>query len=56
MKTVKEMLRKAEAEVSFIRPEEAKELLGRIDVLFLDVREPNEVAASGKVSGALTVP
>ena len=56
MKTVKEMLRKAEAEVAFIRPEEAKELLGRIDVLFLDVREPNEVAASGKVSGALTVP
>ena len=56
MKTVKEMLRKAEAEVSFIRPEEAKELLGRIDVLFLDVREPNEIAASGKVPGSLAVP
>ena len=56
MKTVKEMLRKAEAEVAFIRPEEAKELLGRTDMLFLDVREPNEVAASGKVSGALSVP
>lgn len=56
MKTVKTMLSKAEAEVSHIRPQEAKELLGKTDVLFLDVREPNEVAASGKVSGALSVP
>jgi rhodanese-related sulfurtransferase len=47
---------KAEAEVAFIRPEEAKELLARTDVLFLDVREPNEVAASGNVSGAQSVP
>ena len=56
MNTLKKMLSKADAEVSYIRPEEAKELLGRIVVLFLDVREPNEVAASGKVTGALSVP
>jgi hypothetical protein len=49
MKTVKEMLSKAEAEVPHIRPQEAKELLGTTDVLFLDVREPNEIAASGGV-------
>ena len=56
MKTVKEMLSKANAEVALIGPQEAKELLGRTDVLFLDVREPNEIAASGKVPGALAVP
>jgi rhodanese-related sulfurtransferase len=56
MKTVQAMLAEAEAEVPRISPEEAKGLLGRTDVLFLDVREPAEVAASGKVPGALAVP
>ena len=56
MKTVQTMLAEADAEVPRISPEEAKELLGRSDVLFLDVREPAEVAASGKVPGALAVP
>ena len=56
MKTVKAMLREADAEVPHITPQVAKELFGRPDVLFLDVRETNEVAASGKVSGALSVP
>jgi rhodanese-related sulfurtransferase len=56
MKTVQQMLAEAEAEVRRISPEEAKELVGRPDVLFLDVREPAEVAASGKVPGALAIP
>jgi rhodanese-related sulfurtransferase len=56
MKTVHAMLAEAEAKVPRISPNEAKRLLGRTDVLFLDVREPAEVAASGKVAGALTVP
>jgi rhodanese-related sulfurtransferase len=56
MKTVQAMLAEAEAEVPRISPDEAKGLLGRTDVLFLDVREPAEVAASGKVPGALAVP
>ncbi|MEO6946453.1 MAG: rhodanese-like domain-containing protein [Nitrobacter sp.] len=56
MKTVKAMLSEAEAEVPHIRPQEAKEWFGKTDVLFFDVRETNEVAASGKVSGALSVP
>ena len=56
MKTVQAMLAEAEAVVPRISPEEAKGLLGRTDVLFLDVREPAEVAASGKVPGALAVP
>jgi rhodanese-related sulfurtransferase len=56
MKTVQAMLAEAEAQVPRISPEEANGLLGRTDVLFLDVREPAEVAASGKVPGALAVP
>ena len=56
MKTVQSMLAEADAEVPRISPDEAKGLVGRADVLFLDVREPAEVAASGKVPGALAVP
>ena len=56
MKTVQAMLAEAEAAVPRISPEEAKGILGRADVLFLDVREPPEVAASGKIRGAVTVP
>ena len=56
MKTVQAMLAEAEAEVPRISPDEAKGLLGKPDVLFLDVREPAEVATTGKVPGALAVP
>ena len=56
MKTVKAMLAEAEAEMPRISADAAKGLLGRADVLFLDVREPAEVAASGKVPGALALP
>src|SRR3954452_10091651 len=56
MKTVQAMLAEAEAQVPRISPDEAKRLLGRTDVLFLDVREPAEVATSGKIPGALAIP
>ena len=56
MKTVQSMLADADAVVPRISPEEAKGMVGRNDVLFLDVREPPEVAASGKVPGAVAVP
>jgi len=56
MKTVQSMLAEADAVVPRISPEEAKGMVGRNDVLFLDVREPPEVAASGKVPGAVAVP
>ena len=56
MKTVQSMLAEADAAVPRITPDEAKKLVGRADVLFLDVREPAEVAASGKVPGALAIP
>ena len=53
-KTAAEMLAAAKAEVPTISIEEAKQLLGRKDVLFLDVRDGTEVAL-GKVKGALHV-
>jgi rhodanese-related sulfurtransferase len=56
MKTVQMMVAEAEAEVPRISPEDAKGLLGRTDALFLDVREPAEIAASGKIPGALAIP
>jgi rhodanese-related sulfurtransferase len=56
MKTVKQMLADAEAAVPRISPDESKGLVGRPDVLFLDVREPAEVATSGKVPGAVAIP
>ncbi len=54
--TVQQMLATAEAAVPRISAEEAKALVGKPDVVFLDVREPNEVTASGKVPGALAIP
>ena len=56
MKTVQSMLAEADAAVPRINPDEARKLVGRADVLFLDVREPAEVATSGKVPGAVAVP
>ncbi|MGE0254485.1 MAG: rhodanese-like domain-containing protein [Alphaproteobacteria bacterium] len=56
MKTVQAMLAEAEAAVPRISPDDAKGLVGRPDVLFLDVRESAEIAASGKVRGAVAVP
>lgn len=45
----------AKSAVPAISPEEAEKLLGRKDVLFVDVRDAEEVAQSGKVAGALNV-
>src|SRR6476661_10138845 len=56
MKTVQSMLAEAQAAVPMISPQEAKALVGKSDVLFLDVREQPEVASSGKVPGAVAVP
>lgn len=56
MKTVKQMLADADAAVPRITPEKAKAMVGKPDVLFLDVREPSEVATTGKVPGAVAIP
>lgn len=43
-------------EIPAISPDEAKALIARGDAIVVDVREPHEVARTGKVAGALHVP
>jgi rhodanese-related sulfurtransferase len=52
---LKEMLAAANAVVPRITPQEAKELIAKGNVLIVDVREPEEVAESGKIKGALNI-
>jgi len=54
--TVKDMLAAAEAAVPRIAAEEAKKLHAAGGAVFIDLREPPELTASGKVPGALAIP
>ena len=53
--SVKEMLAEANAAVPRVPPAEARQLIGRGNVLIVDVRDPSEVQASGKLKGAVNV-
>jgi rhodanese-related sulfurtransferase len=53
--TVKQMLEAANAAVPKITPAQAKEMIAKGDTLVVDVRDAPEVAASGKVAGAVHV-
>jgi rhodanese-related sulfurtransferase len=53
--TVKDMLAAANAAVPKITPAQAKEMIAKGDTLVVDVRDAPEVAASGKVAGAVNV-
>jgi rhodanese-related sulfurtransferase len=52
--TVKQMLEAANAAVPRITPAQAREMIAK-DMLIVDVRDAPEVAASGKVAGAVHV-
>jgi rhodanese-related sulfurtransferase len=52
---LKQMMDAANAAVPRIAPGEARELIAKGNTLVLDVRDGTEVAASGKVAGALHV-
>ncbi len=54
-KTVKDMLDAANAAVPRIAHDKARALMATGNVLILDVRDAHEVAAAGKVPGALNV-
>ena len=56
MPGVKEMLAAANAVVPRLDPAKVREMAGRGDVLILDVRDAPELAASGKIKGAVHVP
>ncbi len=54
--TVQAMLAAAEAEVPRISAADAKALHAAGQAVFIDLREPPELTASGKVPGALAIP
>ena len=53
--SVKQMLEAANAAVPKITPSQAKEMIAEGNTLVVDVRDGTEVAASGKVAGAVHV-
>ena len=55
MAGVKQLIEAANAQVPKITPDEARALIAQGNTLVVDVRDPNEVAASGKVAGAVNV-
>lgn len=54
--TVKDMMAAANAAVPRLGQAAAQAMIDRGNVLVLDVRDPAEVAASGKIPGAVNVP
>lgn len=54
--TVKDMVAAANAAVPRISPGEAQALHAAGQAVFIDLREPAEITASGKVPGALPIP
>ena len=54
--TVKQMVADANKQVEEISITDARDLIGRDDVLFIDIRDIREVAKTGRVSGARHVP
>jgi rhodanese-related sulfurtransferase len=53
--SVKQMLESANAAVPKVTPAQAKEMIEKGNTLVVDVRDGTEVAASGKVAGAVHV-
>lgn len=53
--SVKQMLEAANAVVPKITPDQAAEMIKQGNALVLDVRDAPEVAASGKIAGAVNV-
>src|SRR5689334_7452845 len=53
--SVKQMMDAANAAVSRVTPAQAREMIAKGNTLVVDVRDGTEVAASGKVAGAVHV-
>lgn len=53
---VKDMLAAANAAVPKVQPKELQEMLGRSDVVVVDVRDTPELQQTGKVRGAVHIP
>jgi len=55
MANLKQMMDSANAEVPRVSPKEAQTLIDKGNVVVIDVRDAPEVAASGKVKGAINI-
>lgn len=53
---IKEMVAAANAEINTVAIEDAKALLGRDDVVFVDLRDVRELEREGKIPGAFHCP
>jgi rhodanese-related sulfurtransferase len=53
--SVREMLAEANAAVPRLNPAEVREMIGKGDVLIVDVRDAPELASGGKLKGAVHV-
>ena len=53
---IQQMLAEANASVKTLSVEEAQALLGRDDVLFVDLRDPRELEREGRIAGAFHCP
>lgn len=53
--SIMDKVKEAKARVPAISPAEAMDLLGHANAVFVDVRDAPEIAASGKVPGALAI-
>ena len=56
MKAAKDLVAEASQEIETLSAEEAVELIGDPSVAFVDLREGDEVAKTGKLKGAVHVP
>ncbi len=55
-KGYKALLAEAEAEIEALTPAKAAQLIGREDIVFVDIREPAELAREGAIPGAQSMP
>ena len=55
-RTVKQMVAEANEHVEEISIADARQLVGRDDVLFIDIRDIRELAKTGRITGARHVP
>ncbi len=56
LRSFRDLVAEANAEVRTVGTEEASEMHGRDDVVFVDLRDIREVARTGMIAGALHVP
>lgn len=54
--TVKDMLAAANAEVPRISADDARRMVAEENAVIIDVRDPAELAASGKIPGSVNIP